>query len=155
MKKYHIIPILFWIGLSLFVMAVSYKYGLGKFHNPGPGFMPFLLGLLLLGISFYPLMSFLFRKGKRDKRVEEMESKLYFGKISLVLASLFAYAFLLDKLGYLVDTFLLLIILFRSAGFKKWSSVLIASGLTALATYFVFNMLGLRFPTGILKRILS
>jgi len=99
-EKYHTIPDIFWIALSLFVMAVSHKYGLGRFHSPGPGLMPFLLGFVLLAISLYPLESSLFRNGERYKRVEEMESKLYFGKINLVLPSLFTYGFLLDKLAY-------------------------------------------------------
>lgn len=62
MKKYHIIPIIFWIGFSLFVMVLSYKLGLEGFHNPGPGLMPFLMGALLLIISLYVLISALFWK---------------------------------------------------------------------------------------------
>ncbi len=53
MKKYHIIVILFWMGLILFVTALSYKLGLGRFHSPGPGLLPFIVGILLLIISSY------------------------------------------------------------------------------------------------------
>lgn len=151
MEKYHIIPIIFWIGLSIFMMVLSIRLGLGRFHNPGPGLLPFLLGLLLILISFYLLLSSIVKKEDRDKKMEERQSQINFVKIGLVSASLFVYAFILNRLGYLIATFLLLTILFRSVGLKRWSSLLIISALTVLVTYFVFTSFGLRFPMGILK----
>jgi len=50
----------------------------------------------------------------------------------------------------LIATLMLLTILSKSMGSKKWTSVLIGSVLTVLITYFVFTSLGLRFPKGIL-----
>ena len=151
MKKYHIIVVIFWIGLSLLVTVLSYKLGLGRFHSPGPGLLPFILGILLLIISFYLLIISLVKKNGKQEIPKEKASQIDFVKISLVLISLFVYALLLEKLGYLITTFLLLIILFRSAGSKRWSSVLIASTLAVFLTYFVFTSFGLRFPAGILK----
>lgn len=151
MKKYDMIPIIFWIGLSIFMMVLSIRLGLGKFHNPGPGLMPFILGILLLIISFYLLIISLFKIGGKKEISKGEPSQIDFVKIGLVLFSLFVYALLLEKVGYLITTFLLLIILFRSAGFKRWRSVLIASALAVFLTYFVFTSFGLRFPEGILK----
>ena len=151
MKKYDIIPIIFWIGLSIFMMVLSIRLGLGKFHNPGPGFMPFLLGLLLILISFYLFLNCIVKKEDGDKRMKDKQNQINFIKIGLVSASLFVYALVLNRLGYLIATFLLLTVLFRSVGLKRWSSLLIISALTVLVTYFVFTSLGLRFPEGILK----
>jgi hypothetical protein len=67
-----------------------------------------------------------------------------------VLASLFVYPLLLERLGYLITTLLVLIILFRSMN-NRWSSVLLASVLTVLVSYLLFTYLGIRFPKGILK----
>ena len=33
MKKYDILPALFWIGLSIFAMIGAYKLDLGEFHD--------------------------------------------------------------------------------------------------------------------------
>jgi len=151
MEKYHIIPIIFWMGLSIFMMVLSIRLGLGRFHNPGPGLMPFLLGLLLILISFYLFLSSIVKKKDKDKKMEERQGQINFIKIGLVSASLFVYAFVLNKLGYLIATFLLLTILFRSVGLKRWSSLLIISASTVLVTYFVFTSFGLRFPMGILR----
>lgn len=131
-------------------MVFSYKLGLGRFHNPGPGLMPFIIGIFLLIVSFCPLMSSLFKKSGKDETANEGQRQTNFGKISLVLVSLFAYAFLLETLGYLIVTPLFFILLFRSMG-NKWTTVLVASGLTVLVTYFVFTFFGVKFPAGILR----
>lgn len=151
MKKYHIIPIIFWIGFSLFVMVLSYKLGLEGFHNPGPGLMPFLMGALLLIISLYVLISALFGKRQTRGAAGDEQRQIDLSKIILVLASMFAYAILLERLGYLITTFSLLTLLFKSMGSKRWSFALLNSALVVLISYFVFTFLGARFPEGILK----
>jgi putative tricarboxylic transport membrane protein len=154
MKKSNNIILIFWVGLSLFTIFFSYKYGLGGFHNPGPGLMPFLLGVLLLIVSLYLLTKSLFKVGgqeKVDKVVEEGQGRINYGKIGFVLASLFFYGLFLEKLGYLIVTFLTMVLLFWGVGIKRWPSLLFASGLTVLITYFLFTYLGVRFPAGILK----
>jgi putative tricarboxylic transport membrane protein len=148
MEKYHIFPALFWIGLSLFVMVFSYRLGLEGFHHPGPGLMPFLLGLLLLPLSLYLLMGSLLKKREGDETGKGGEGQTDYGKIGLVLLALFVYALLLERLGFLITTSVFLLILFRSMG-NRWITVLVASVLTVLTTYFVFTFFGVRFPTGI------
>jgi putative tricarboxylic transport membrane protein len=149
MKKYHIIPTLFWMGLSLFVMIFSYRLGLRGFHNPGPGLAPFVLGLLLLLISLYVLIDALLKKGRGDETPGEGQSRTNYGKIGLVLVALFAYSFLLERLGFLMTTWIFLFLLFRSMG-NRWITTLVASTSTVLATYLVFTFFGVRFPPGIL-----
>ena len=159
MKKYQRIPVIFWIGLSLLVMILSYNLGLEDntglegAYNPGPGLMPFLSALSLLLVSLYLLLSSLFKKGPQgvDVEPEKKETRqINFGKIILVLASLFSYAFLLESLGYLVTTSLIMILLFRGMG-STWTNTLVSSVATVLITYFVFTYLGLLFPEGIFK----
>ncbi len=158
MKRYQFIPTLFWIGLSLFVMVFSCKLGLEDktglegVHNPGPGLMPFLASLLLLLISLYLLVGPLLKKeqGKPIESGDGKRSQLRYGKMLLVLGSLFGYAFLIEPLGYLVTTSLALLLLFRGMG-TRWGSAVFASVATTLITYFVFTYLGLLFPDGIIK----
>ena len=150
MKKYSILPALFWVGLSVFVMIFSYRMGLGGFHNPGPGLMPFLLGVFLLPISLYLLIRSAFRKGEGIEAPNEEGGQTNYRQIGLILISLFVYAFLLERLGFLITTFIFLVLLFRSVG-NRWITVLGASVVTVLAAYFVFTFFGVRFPQGILR----
>lgn len=151
-KKYHILPAVFWIVLSVFVMIFSHHLDLGNFQNPGPGLMPFLVGIaLLLAAIIILIKSFLNIKEGHDKVEGVAPSEINFCKVGLVLGALFTYAFLLEKLGYLVTTSLLLIFLFKIAGSQKWRSILAASVLTVIITFLLFTFLGLRFPKGIFK----
>jgi len=150
MKNYQIIPPLFWIGLSLFVIVLSYKMGLGGFHAPGPGLMPFLIGVFLLLTSFYLLIKSFLEKVETGQATSEEKSRINYRKIGLVLASLFLFALLLETLGYLVVTSLFFVLLFRSVG-NRWRTVLVASALAVFITYFGFTFLGVKFPAGILR----
>jgi len=148
--KYHVIPIFFWIGLGLLVMILSYRLGLGGLRNPGPGLMPFLLGFFLCVIAVYFLLTFLSRKQTLEGTAHAEQGRIHVWRLWLVLASLFAYALLLEPLGFLITTFLVLLILFGTLD-NRWSTMLIASLLTALIAYCLFNYLGVQFPKGILR----
>jgi hypothetical protein len=153
MKNYDAVFFIFWIGLGLFVMFISNKYGLGRFDNPGPGLMPFLFGLFLFLISFYLLMEVFYKRVMRDTsgvRIKDKKDQISFKKVSLVLGSLFAYAVLLEPFGYVLTTLLTMVFLFWNIGVKRWRSILFAAGLTVLTTYFLFTFLGVRFPLGVL-----
>jgi putative tricarboxylic transport membrane protein len=151
MKKYDIIAVIFWIGLSLFAMFHSYKLGIGGLRQPGPGLLPFYVGALILIISLSLLLRSVLKKGDKDETVKEDRSPTAVWKVVTVVISLTVYGVFLQKLGFLIATFILVNILFKTAGIKKWSSTLIGSVLTVLATYFLFTYLGLNFPKGILR----
>lgn len=148
--KYRIVPILVWIGLGLFAMAASYELGLGGLHNPGPGLMPFVLGFFLCMTALYVLVSSLHKTEGTGEVVKEKKGRINFGKLLLVLAALFAYPSLLERLGYLLTTLLVLIVLFRSMN-NRWFIVVLASILTAAVSYALFTYLGVRFPQGIFR----
>jgi len=112
--------------------------------------MPFLVGLFLLLISLYALVRLLLERSDREGTSAREGNVIHFRKTGLVLLLLIAYALLLEKIGYLITAFLILVFLFRSAGSKGWRFVLIISGVTTLVTYFFFTYLGLRFPAGFL-----
>ncbi|HSR13735.1 MAG TPA: tripartite tricarboxylate transporter TctB family protein [Thermodesulfobacteriota bacterium] len=151
--RLQILPPLFWIGLSITVMALSWRLGLKDqagqegIFGPGPGLMPFLVSGILLLVSLGLLARGLL---KREAEAAKPAAQVNYGKIILVLVALFAYAFLLDRLGYVIVTFLLLALLFWKMG-TRWHYALIASAGTALLTYFLFTYLGLLFPEGIFK----
>jgi hypothetical protein len=155
MKKKEVITILFWIGLGIFVMYSSCRFGLGTFRSPGPGLMPFLLGALLCLVAVYFLCTMFF--GKTPKKTTEDNEKggrdnVNIRKIVLVVGSLIAYALILEKLGYIVSTLLLLFVMYWAAGTTKRVAI-ISSVVTVVLTYFLFSRLGVVFPQGILKFI--
>jgi hypothetical protein len=151
MKKYNLLPLVFWMGLSVFAMVHSLSLGLKGITGPGPGLMPFLVGLLLLLTSIYLLVTSFLKRQEGDTLREERQSNVSLGKLTLVVASLLAYAVFMERLGFLITTTLLLITLLKGMGSKKWSSVVLASVSISLITYFAFTYLRLRLPMGILR----
>lgn len=68
-----------------------------------------------------------------------------------MLAALFIYVLLLNLLGFVLATFLLLLVLFRVIEPYGWKMVLISSLLTITGTYFFFVvLLESRLPRGLL-----
>jgi len=139
------------MGLSVFAMVHSLSLGLKGITGPGPGLMPFLVGLLLFLTSIYLLVTSFLKRQEGDTLREERQSNVSLGKLTLVVASLLAYAVFMERLGFLITTTLLLITLLKGMGSKKWSSVVLASVSISLITYFAFTYLRLRLPMGILR----
>jgi hypothetical protein len=68
-----------------------------------------------------------------------------------MVAALFIYVALLERLGFMLDTFLLMLVLFRLLEPYRWTTVLLFSLFTMGAAYFFFViLLDSRLPVGVL-----
>ena len=92
---------IFFLLLGLWVCFFSWKIGLGSPAKPGPGFMPFLAGLLLAFLSFLLVIQVLF-----SWTAATWATRIQWKNTLLVLAAMVAYGFLLDKIGFVFVTFL-------------------------------------------------
>jgi putative tricarboxylic transport membrane protein len=146
---------IFWLALGFFLMIVSYQEGLGRLSKPGPGLAPLLMGALLLLLSFlnayFEVAARRSAKRAGDKPSVE-QGKTNLKKIGTVFISLFLYALFLNILGFIIATFLLLLVMFYSLGVKKIRAAVV-SLISTLASYFLFTYLGMRFPPGVLRLI--
>jgi putative tricarboxylic transport membrane protein len=143
--------ILVWIGLGVFVIAYSYRMGLGRFLEPGPGLMPFALGAVLCFLSLFKLALDLHSSKQTTQTKGPISKPKGIGKIVAVIAGLLAFAILLEPLGYLLTTFLVTTFLLKIAGYRKWLHALPYAAIITLVSYFGFTYLGTRFPQGILS----
>jgi hypothetical protein len=131
--------------------------GLGSFREPGAGFVAFVTGLFLM------LMGALICIGGRravqgspkDKKQEiRYSGASFFGspvfKLAYAVALLLVYALLLDRLGYVLTTFLVMFGLFYDPGRRRFGLAFTASLLSAGMTYVVFEMwLHTQLPRGV------
>jgi len=144
----------FWVILGAFVCFGSYRAGLGRLLEPGAGLMPFVLGTVMCLLALLKLARRRSRSGgeKSGGLEEEMTSALRkrVGVITAITISLFAYAFLLEPIGYLITTFLVLAFLLKLAGNKHWLRVGPYAAVITLVSYYGFGYLGTRFPQGLL-----
>ena len=144
---------LIWMVLGVALGIGSLRLGFGTFHKPGPGFMPFLTGCLLALLGL--LLAFLSTPGfpKHPVETEDRVSlKSFLGKGAFSLVVSFVYVLLLDPLGFVLATFLLIFSLLKIMGTRKWAAPLLISILTVVASYLIFEVwLRINFPKGILR----
>jgi putative tricarboxylic transport membrane protein len=133
---------LFFFGLSLFIIWEAHRVGFGTLSLPGPGFLPFCAGAALLVLS-----AVLIRRGWGAREAPKSHPP----RVILALASLFAYSLILEPLGFVVATFLLVGILFHLGKPRPWWMLLGMSALVTFLSYFLFGrLLHVYFPRGFL-----
>ncbi len=138
-----------WLFIAVFVLAASYRMGIGELHNPGPGFFPFWASVFLAILSFVMLGVNLFKK-REPAHLQDLWKGLRWGNTIIVTVSLGAYCLALPKLGYLLATFGLMLILFTVGKMKPWM-IFLYSLLAVLASYGLFyHGLKTPLPRGIL-----
>jgi len=145
---------LFWIAVGIGIAIRSIKYGLGTFHEPGPGFITFFAGAIL---TFLSLALFFSSFSDQEKRggLRSLWAGLEVGKVLYVILLLVAYALLLKSIGFLISTFVLLSLLFRVKGNYRVRTILFTSLLVTAVSYVIFEIwLKAQLPKGILERII-
>ncbi len=150
MDRSDIVSSLLWLLVSAFVCMTSLHLGIGVLQNPGPGFVPFWSGILL-----FIFASSLGARSLRKRGLSGPSAPLWrglpWGKTVVILVALGGYCFILQKLGYLLSTLGLMLILFGLGKTKPWL-VILTSLVTVLVSYFVFAfLLEAPLPGGVLR----
>jgi hypothetical protein len=140
---------LFWLVIGLAIALYSTKYGLGKFSSPGPGFMPFLSGLVLAGLALVVFLQQLSNKSK--EKLKDLWAQKNWPTIMMVMGSLVLYTIFFRFLGFLLDTFLLTAFLLRVMEPLSWKKVLAGAIGAAVGSYAIFQLwLEAQLPKGFL-----
>lgn len=137
---------LFWVVLGVLLCYGATRLGVGSATDPGTGFIFFWSGLILIALSLIA-----FAESLRDGEDTNPEiGALNWRKIVFVLFGLVLYAYFLERLGFVVTTFLLLSFLLGLIEDTNWGKSLGISSATALGSYVVFELwLKIRLPHGI------
>jgi putative tricarboxylic transport membrane protein len=128
-------------------MVESLRLKLDDIHNPGPGFVPFFLGLSLAILAVVAILS-----PERRARTLAFWNDWKRGKnIFFIFAGLLAYLLLFKTLGFFVDTFLLMVFLMKLSGEKGFGRTLTVSLVTVGLVYVIFyRLLMIPFPKGVM-----
>ncbi|MFH1124920.1 MAG: tripartite tricarboxylate transporter TctB family protein [Pseudomonadota bacterium] len=150
MRRLEFFVSLLLVLFSLLVCREAYRLSLGRPAVPGAGLFPFLLGGILLGLS----LLYFFRSWNDWRRKQEIHlwEGLRWEKVLLVLGALFAYGLLLEKVGFLFCTFLLLMSLFRWVDRQRWYWVYGGALGISILCHVVFKIwLKIQLPVGFLR----
>jgi putative tricarboxylic transport membrane protein len=144
-KKSPAITAVILLGFALGALYESMKLPFGRVNTPAPGFFPTVLAVLLVLVSFVTSLAAL---RESDDSLEHTES-VSLKKILWNLGALFAFALLLESLGFLATTILFLILLLRVVERRTWGLTVTMAFSAAVASYIILKrLLGIPLPVG-------
>jgi hypothetical protein len=153
-RRYEKITALILFAFSLFYFLGAWGMKLGTARNPGPGFIPLIVGSLLLLCTAVYLARVLRPKPGEEKRTAprgEKNTLAIFG----ILGCTLAYPFLLEYAKFIVSTFtvayVMLVLLRPSRGLFSFFLALAM----AVGSFLIFSfLLGVALPSGFLEDLL-
>jgi putative tricarboxylic transport membrane protein len=139
---------IFWFIVGGAVTISSFFYGVGSSSEPGPGFITLLAGGTLTVLS---LVLFVVSGGSKlpFRGLRHIWEGLETKKVVYMFGLLLAYTLLIDPVGFLITTFLLLMLLFRIHGSYSYKRVFLLSAAATILSFIVFDQwLGVQLPRG-------
>ena len=131
------------VALGLYVALAAREYPFGSIAEPGPGFLPFALGLILAGCGLVIAIGALFVAPVRELSFRDFPHAL------VILGALAVAALTIERLGF--RTMVLLVLLFFLLVVER-RPALIAAALalgTAFGSFYLINdILRVPLPVG-------
>ncbi|MFB3885123.1 MAG: tripartite tricarboxylate transporter TctB family protein [Thermodesulfobacteriota bacterium] len=142
---------LFCLLFGTYFAMGSYSLGLGEWSRPGPGYFPFGAGLLFGIFSLSVLIRALRRPPLREMSLQSSE-RVHWQNMALILLGMLAYSLLLKKVGFVLCTFLLVILFIRVIAKERWSKSIVTALIVAVTFHLFFNiLLNAQLPSGIFR----
>ena len=151
MKTGELVSSLFLLGVGILLSIWSSSYQIGGLAQPGAGFLPLVLGLLLCLFSIILLAQAWTSSSHKEKQkttsIPEGWRKMAYIVLIVTLAALF-----FERLGYLISVFLMIGLLMLGTQSGSIKKSLLTALLTTLGVYVVFILiLEQPFPRGLLR----
>jgi len=151
MKKYELTSSLAWMSVGLFFCMGSIALGLGRLHEPGPGFFPFIMSVCLISFSLIHFMSSWANVGQLSADGSFWPGTDGIKRIAFMNVLLLAFVLALNYLGFVLTTLLFMFCLLKFVEPQKWFTIFYVTGLSTGLSYFIFEVwLRANLPTGFL-----
>ena len=142
---------LFWLLFGIYFTIESYSLGLGEWSRPGPGYFPFGAGLLFGILSLSVFVKALRRVAPSEISIQSSE-RLHWQNMVLILFGMLAYTLLLKRIGFVLCTFLLVVLFIRVIAKERWFKSIMTALVVTLTFHLFFNiLLNAQLPSGILR----
>jgi putative tricarboxylic transport membrane protein len=149
MRKNDLISSLFFLVCGLLIAAASLRMHVGRLGEPGPGYLPLIVGVLMTLLSVA-----LFIRALRLKTAEQAVAVIGLNrkerfKVIATSLSLILYAVAFKTLGFVFVTLALMVFLFKVIGGLGWKASVSGPILMTLFFYLLFQVwLKVQFPMG-------
>jgi putative tricarboxylic transport membrane protein len=137
--------ILVLVGIVAMIEAI--RLHVGTPTEPQPGFFPFLSGAFIFVLSSIILVQGWLGRGDREVKFGEVR------RPALLVVVLIAFVAVLESLGYLIASLIIVALALRIMGIRSWRVLLTTSFAMSIGTFVLFDrLLGIALPVGILSR---
>ena len=137
------------LALAGYMFLATSALPFGTPRMPQTAFFPRILALLLAVLTFL-LLAQTFAGHVDTRGAEKIDAAGWF-RIGATLATMVGFALVLEPLGYLTATFLLMVMLLRAIEAQSWRKVIGIALATSLISYAIFAwLLGVPLPAGVL-----
>jgi len=137
-----------WLAFSVFVVVAGRGLGIGAVNDPGSGFLLFWLGLLMCALSAAILANAVLAGGPS---LASLWQDTRWRKVLAIIASLCAFALLLNTLGFLLAAIPLLLVLLRAIDPVPWPIALpVGIGAPLAVWWLLKRLLLIQLPAGVL-----
>ena len=136
------------LALGIYLAYQGRDLGLGALSEPGSGFILFWIGLFIAGLALALAITSFAESG--GPTIGQLWDNPRWAKVPLVLLYLMVYTAVLETVGFLIATPILLILLFKTVEPQSWTTALVGAFATTVVVYVVFGIgLGTQFPNGL------
>lgn len=128
------------LGLGTAYLATT--YGVGGMQSPGPGFFPLLVGVFLAVLALFYLY--------QERGQQRFQGGVWLRPLQAIILS-FAYVMVLERLGYIISTILMLLVFVGGIERQKVGRTVAVALLGTAGMYLVFAVwLRVPLPQGLL-----
>ena len=139
MKRGRLVSNLILVLMGVIFCGSSLAIGIGTINAPDSGFFPFVTGGILVFFSLGAILEEY--SWKKTRNAEQLVIPKQWRAVLSVLLSLVVYVLILDSIGFLLSTFLVMTFEFKVPKHTSWKIALGGGVATTLSAYFLFEYL--------------
>ncbi|HSO08109.1 MAG TPA: tripartite tricarboxylate transporter TctB family protein [Pelomicrobium sp.] len=140
------------VALGIFGAVSGWRFGLWRGNIPGPGLLPFVVSVALIGLTLLATLADLAQRGRPDEAEEEGEAT--WGKFFCYVGALAFAALALEKLGYVLTVSAVFVFILRFAERLSWvKTVVVTLATLAVCEALFVRALGVELPKGVLEAL--
>lgn len=126
----------FLLFFGVFVLIYSLlELPFGSFSKPNSEFIPVIFSSGLILFSLISVVLEFCQSPKIPRKFVDLNWK----KVSFYYLECIVYVLLIDKVGFLIDTILILFVMLKQCGVKGWVKPLVITLITAFAIWAIFT----------------
>ncbi len=149
MKRNDLIGGFFFLGVGLLFALYSRHVEIGTWDEPGPGFVPFWAGAVVIAMSVLLIGKALAMRASTSEAFFPQPDS--WRRVLYTLMALIGYNFLLKPMGFVLVTFFFVGFLVKFIFPGSWKKAFLAAFLSTAGVRLIFvNLLEINFPKGLL-----